>query len=244
MPLPVCWHVIMFLLPVGQDAPTCVLTCDNVSVTSRARRPYLCVCLLLRFGRKVYALKALFTLLRLSCQILRFWAAVSDFGLTTIDLCDKSYRLSTKTATEWCTWKTRFGWLPVMQDPINIKLTRTFARTWIFSLATTFSDCTSSEFWTMSSKRNRERGSCDDETGVWKKKSFLVRVFYGLPVAPIFEIRAEVRTVPRVKLIFQITVAGETCTHTHTHTEGCQVQPFAYATVYTALCSRQKGYGH
>ena len=33
----------MFLLPVGQDAPTCVLTCDNVSVTSRARRPYLTV---------------------------------------------------------------------------------------------------------------------------------------------------------------------------------------------------------
>ena len=28
--------------------------------------------------------------------------------------------------------------------------------------------------------------------------SFLVRVFYGLPVAPIFEIRTEVRTVPRV----------------------------------------------
>ena len=78
--------------------------------------------------------------------------------------------------------------------------------------------------------------------------SFLVRVFYGLPVAPIFEIRAEVRTVPRVKLIFQITVAGETYTHTHTHThthtEGCQLQPFDYATVYTALCSRQKGYGH
>ena len=34
-------------------------------------------CLLLRFGRKVYALKALFTVLRLSCQILRFLAAVS-----------------------------------------------------------------------------------------------------------------------------------------------------------------------
>ena len=46
-------------------------------------------CLLLRFWRKVYALKAVFTLLRLSCQILRFSAAVSDFGLPTIDLCDK-----------------------------------------------------------------------------------------------------------------------------------------------------------
>ena len=46
-------------------------------------------CLLLRFWRKVYALKALFTLLRLSCQILRFSAAVSDFRLPTIDLCDK-----------------------------------------------------------------------------------------------------------------------------------------------------------
>ena len=28
-------------------------------------------------------------LLRLSCQILRFSVAVSDFGLATIDLCDK-----------------------------------------------------------------------------------------------------------------------------------------------------------
>ena len=46
-------------------------------------------CLLLRFWRKVYALKALFTLLRLSCQILCFSAAVSDFGLPTIDLCDE-----------------------------------------------------------------------------------------------------------------------------------------------------------
>ena len=46
-------------------------------------------CLLLRFWRKVYALKALFTLLRLSSQILRFSAAVSDFRLPTIDLCEK-----------------------------------------------------------------------------------------------------------------------------------------------------------
>ena len=57
-------------------------------------------CLLLRFGRKVYALKALFTLLRLRCQILRFLAAVTDFESCTIDLCDKSYRLSSKTAAE------------------------------------------------------------------------------------------------------------------------------------------------
>ena len=57
-------------------------------------------CLLLRFGRKVYALKALFTLLRLRCQILRFLAAVTDFESSTIDLCDKSYRLSSKTAAE------------------------------------------------------------------------------------------------------------------------------------------------
>ena len=40
----------------------------------------------------MYALKALFTLLRLSSQILRFLAAVTSFGLTTIDLCDKSFR--------------------------------------------------------------------------------------------------------------------------------------------------------
>ena len=46
-------------------------------------------CLLLRFWCKVYALKALFTLLRLSCHSVRFSAAVSDFGLPTIDLCDK-----------------------------------------------------------------------------------------------------------------------------------------------------------
>ena len=57
-------------------------------------------CLLLRFGRKVYALKALFTLLRLRCQILRFLVAVTDFESSTIDLCDKSYRLSSKTAAE------------------------------------------------------------------------------------------------------------------------------------------------
>ena len=37
----------------------------------------------------MYALKALFTLLRLSCQILRFSAAVSDFRLPTIDKCKK-----------------------------------------------------------------------------------------------------------------------------------------------------------
>ena len=52
----------------------------------------MCVCqtcLLLRFWRKMYALKALFTLLRSSCQILRFLAAVSDFGLPTINLCKK-----------------------------------------------------------------------------------------------------------------------------------------------------------
>ena len=54
----------------------------------------------LRFGRKVYALKALFTLLRLRCQILRFLAAVTDFESSTIDLYDKSYRLSSKTAAE------------------------------------------------------------------------------------------------------------------------------------------------
>ena len=59
-----------------------------------------------------------------------------------------------------------------MQDPINFKLTRTSARTWIFSLATAFSVvevpilC---EFSMMSSKRNRETGSCDHEIGVWKK---------------------------------------------------------------------------
>ena len=52
-------------------------------------RSFQQTCLLLRFWRKVYALKALFTLLRLSCQILRFSVAVTDFGLATIDLCDK-----------------------------------------------------------------------------------------------------------------------------------------------------------
>ena len=34
-------------------------------------------CLLLRFGHKMYALEALFTLLRLTCQILRFLVAGS-----------------------------------------------------------------------------------------------------------------------------------------------------------------------
>ena len=38
---------------------------------------------------QTHALKALFTLLRSSCQILRFLAAVSDFRLPTINLCKK-----------------------------------------------------------------------------------------------------------------------------------------------------------
>ena len=58
------------------------ITCLHISSHSQT-------CLLLRFWRKVYALKALFTLLRLSFQILRFSAAVSDFRLPTIDLCEK-----------------------------------------------------------------------------------------------------------------------------------------------------------
>ena len=50
-----------------------------------------------------------------------FSGRVSNFGLCTIDLCDKSCRFS---AAEWRIWKTCFGWLPHLQDPINIKLTR------------------------------------------------------------------------------------------------------------------------
>ena len=72
---------------------------------------------------------------------LRFYAWATSFcafwrqspsGLSTIDLCDKSYQLAAKMAASWRIWKTHFGWLPLMQDPINIKLTRTLVRTWIF----------------------------------------------------------------------------------------------------------------
>ena len=118
----------------------------------------------------MYALKALFTLLRLSSQILRFSTAVSDFRLPTIDLCEKFICEDDDRVT---IWKTRFGWLPVLQDPINFKLTKTLAGMWIFSLATAFSVVevpSLCEFSTMSSKRNHETGSCDRGTGVWKKK--------------------------------------------------------------------------
>ena len=109
-------------------------------------------------------------LLRLSCQILRCLAAISDFRLSTIDLCKK---FICEDGDRVMHMKNAFGWLPVMQDPINFKLTRTLAQTWIFSLASAFSVvdvpflC---EFSTMSSKRNHETGSCNRETGVWKKK--------------------------------------------------------------------------
>ena len=43
------------------------------SIPQKLLRMRVQTCLLLRFRHKVYALKALFTLLRLSCQILRFW---------------------------------------------------------------------------------------------------------------------------------------------------------------------------
>ena len=160
-------------------------------------------CLLLRFWCKMYALKALFTLLRSSCQILRFLAAVSNFRLPTINMCKS---LSAKPATEWRVWKTRFGWLPVMQDPINFKFTRTLARIWIFSLATAFSvvDVPSlCEFSMMSSKRNRETGSCNRGTGVWKKKRCIKSGVSILRPSRSSDLRDKGRstlTVPRVNL--------------------------------------------
>ena len=65
-------------------------------------------------------------------------------------------------------------------------------------------------------------------------------VFYGLPVAPILETRADAHCTtckadffsPRLwhvrHCIAQGTAKGKWNTHTHTHTEGCQLLRFAY----------------
>ena len=66
-----------------------IMVCHCVGYTTYSLLYMLQTCLLLRFWCKMYALKALFTLLRASCQILRFLAAVSDFRLPTINLCKK-----------------------------------------------------------------------------------------------------------------------------------------------------------
>ena len=137
----------------------------------------VCVCVCVRRPVYFYALGVKCTLWR---PFLRFYAWGARFYAfwrqsSTIDLCDKSYRLSSKTAAEWRIYErcVLVGCL-LCEDPINVKLTRTLARTWIFSLATTFGECPSSvveksslcDSSTMSIKRNREMGSCDDETGV------------------------------------------------------------------------------
>ena len=180
----------------------------------------------------MYTLKALFTLLRLSCQILRFSAAVFDFGLPTIDLCDKFICEDSDRVTHINDWLAA-----CYARPNQLNLTRTLARTWIFSLATAFSMvevpflC---EFSTMSSKWNREMGSCDCETGVWKKKR-CHQVRSILQPSYSSDLRDKGRstlTVPRVKQIFffrdycctydtashKLPQKGnETHIHTHTH---------------------------
>ena len=189
----------------------------------------------------MYALKALFTLLRLSSLILRFRRQSLTLGHLR-SICVKS--LSAKTATEWHIWNTRFGWLPVLQDIINFKLTKTLAGTWIFSLATAFSVVevpSLCEFSTMSSKRNRETGSCDRGTGVWKKKRCR-QVESILRPSRNPDLRDKGRstlTVPRVKQIFppEILVARttlhrtsyrkRTMKHTHTHTQRERMLPTA-----------------
>ena len=57
----------------------CLLSslCVREGEGERGREREWQTCLLLRFGRKMYALEALFTLLRLTCQILRFLVAGS-----------------------------------------------------------------------------------------------------------------------------------------------------------------------
>ena len=166
--------------------------------------------------------------------------------------------ISAKTATKWRIWKTRFGWLPIMQDPINFKLTRTLARTWIFSLATAFSVVEVPLFCgfsTMSSKRKREMGSCDRGTGVWKKKR-CHQVGSSLRPSRSSDLRDKGRstlTVPRdwrVKLIFFRDYCGtckramkhthtHTYTHTHTHTH-TQRAANCYGSLIN-VCYRQNG---
>ena len=200
-------------------------------------------CLLLRFGCKVYALEALF-MLELSDFTL-FGGTVSNFGLCTIDLCDKSYRLS---AADWYIWKTCFGWLPHMQDPINIKLTRILReREYIFCgnriqrqydkhgrkvlFVQIFSNVQLAESW--NGQLQRRNRSLKEEN---MPSSF--QVLCSLPVAPIFETKGRsTLTVPRVKLIVQghggrhdtarlrrmsycnrAMKHAHTHTHTHTHT--------------------------
>ena len=147
-------HASVSVAPVLSMSGQCFCLCiDHVSVSTGPSSVNEWTVFLFVYSRPVYfyTFGIKFMLWRPS---LRFyaWAArcytfggrVSDFGLTTIDLCDKSYQLSAKPVTQWRIWKTRFGWLPLMQGPINVKLTRTFARMWIFSLATAFSECTRS----------------------------------------------------------------------------------------------------
>ena len=115
-------------------------------------------------GIECTLLKAPFMLLLPDFML--FGGGVSGFGVPTIDLCDKFCHFSVKTAADLRLWKTCFGWLPLMQDPFNINLTRALTwaltRMWLFSLATAFSNCMSSvvveflcKFSTMSSKWNR-----------------------------------------------------------------------------------------
>ena len=132
-----------------------------------------------------------------------------------------------------------FGWLPHLQDPINIKLTRILReREREHSANSTTNVAGKSflcEFLTISSKRNRETGSCDDETGV--KKMCKGR---------------STLTVPRIKLTVQrhggwqarhcetashklLQQGNETYKHTHTHTHthtqrAANCCDFAYAT--------------
>ena len=129
-------------------------------------------------------------------------------------------------ATEWRIWKTHFGWLPVMQDPINFTLTRTLARTWVFCLATAFSVVEvpfMCEFSTMSSKW----WNCRLKEEKMPAIGSIVRPSCSS------DLRDEGRstlTVPLVKLTFFRDYCGsndtashklrqkgnETCTHTHT----------------------------
>ena len=156
-----------------------------------------------------------------------------------------------------------------MQDPTNIKLTRTLARTWVFSFATAFSSCTASVAEeTYSSKRNRETGNdvqqAEARNGQLRRQNlslkeekmpsnFQVGVLYGLPLAPIFETRAEVRSLDLVQSWFFIRYGGRYNTawlrriramkHTHTHTHTHRGQPTATVSLMlpsTRCCAHAK----
>ena len=229
---------------------------DHLYVTSVSVSPWKAPLLLFCLGGSSLCRPVYFYAFGVKCTLwrpfLRFYAWAARFYAFRRQSPTLGYlrsicviSLSVKTVTEWCTWKTRFGWLPVMQDPINFKLTRTSARTWIFSLATAFSVvevpflC---GFSMMSSKRNHETGSCDRRAGVWKKKR-CHQVGSILRSSRSSDLRDKGRStlsVLRVKLIFspQIIETRTTLhrtsyrkralkhTQTHAHTQGCQLLRF------------------